>query len=278
MATNVVKAGNSLTVYDIDGQAIEALVTEGATAAGSPREVAEASDVIVCMLPASAHVMAAANGADGFIAGLKPGATVIDMSTIDPDTTRAVAQSVEAAGAQMLDAPVSGSSAWAADGTLTIMAGGDAAVLDAHRDVLGAMGTNIIHCGAIGMGETVKLANNLIAGVSMVAVAEAFALGVSKGADPQVMFDVISKASGNCWVLQTRFPEPGVVPDSPASQDFAPGFMADLMHKDLGLALAAAAQEKLPLTATAVAREMYAAASRQGWGRLDFSAVSKLLS
>ena len=178
----------------------------------------------------------------------------------------------------MLDAPVSGSSAWAALGTLTIMVGGDAAVLDSQRDLLGAMGTNIIHCGPIGMGETVKLANNLIAGVSMVAVAEAFALGISKGADPQVLFDVISKSSGNCWVLQTRFPADGIVADSPASQGFAPGFMVDLMHKDLGLAIDAASQENLPLAAASLAREMYQTASNEGHGRLDFSAVSKLLT
>ena len=111
----------------------------------------------------------------------------------------------------------------------------------------------------------------------MVAVTEAFALGVAKGADPQVLFDVMSKASGNCWTLQTRCPSPGVVPESPVNDGFAPGFMTDLMYKDLGLALAAAAQEKLPLALTATAHEQYAATSRQGYGRLDFSAVAKLL-
>ena len=276
MALNLLKAGHALTVHDIDGSAVEALVTAGAQPAGSPREAAAAADVLVCMLPASPHVLAAANGEDGFLAGLRPGTTVIDMSTIDPDTTRAVASQVEAAGAAMLDAPVSGSSAWAQDGTLTIMVGGDAAVLEAQREVLAAMGTTVIHCGAIGMGETVKLANNLVAGVSMAAVAEAFALATAKGVDPQVLFDVMSKASGNCWTLQTRFPAPGVVADSPATNGFAPGFMTDLMYKDMGLALDAAAQAKLPLSVTAVARQAYAAASRQGHGRLDFSAVAKL--
>ncbi len=277
MASNLVKAGCRLTVYDIDGAAVETLVSQGALAAGSAREVAEASDVIISMLPASQHSMAAAFGPDGYIAGLAKGATVIDMSTIDPDTTRRIADAVADAGGDMLDAPVSGSSAWAATGTLTIMVGGDAAVLEKHRGLLGHMGANIIHCGDVGMGETVKLANNLAAGVSMIAVTEAFALGMAKGADPKVLFDVMSKASGNCWTLQTRCPAPGVVPESPVNDGFAPGFMTDLMYKDLGLALAAASQEKLPLALTATAHEQYAATSRRGYGRLDFSAVAKLL-
>ena len=277
MARNLLKAGYKLTVYDIDGAAVEAIVNDGASPANSPREVAKNSGVIVSMLPASQHSLAAASGPDGYIAGLREGATVIDMSTIDPDTTRQIADAVDRAGGTMLDAPVSGSSAWATTGELTIMVGGDEAVLDRHREILGHMGTHIIHCGAIGMGETIKLANNLVAGISMVAVTEAFALGVAKGADPQVLFEVMSKASGNCWTLQTRCPAPGVVPESPVNDGFAPGFMTDLMYKDLGLALAAASQEKVPLALTAIAHEQYAATSRRGFGRLDFSAVAKLL-
>ena len=277
MARNLLKAGYKLTVYDIDGAAVEAIVNDGASPANSPREVAENSGIIVSMLPASQHSLAAASGPDGYIAGLREGATVIDMSTIDPDTTRQIAEAVDRAGGTMLDAPVSGSSAWATTGELTIMVGGDEAVLDRHREILGHMGTHIIHCGAIGMGETIKLANNLVAGISMVAVTEAFALGVAKGADPQVLFEVMSKASGNCWTLQTRCPAPGVVAESPVNDGFAPGFMTDLMYKDLGLALAAASQEKVPLALTAIAHEQYAATSRRGFGRLDFSAVAKLL-
>lgn len=277
MAANLIKAGHNLRVFDLDSSAIEALVNEGAAAAASAREAAEGAGVVVSMLPASPHLIAATGGPDGIIAGLSSGTTYIDMSTVDPDTTRSVAAAVEEVGARMIDAPVSGSSTWAAEGTLTIMVGGDADLLASCNDVLGAMGTNITHCGAIGMGETVKLANNLVAGVSMIAVAEGFALGLAKGADPQVLFDVMSKASGNCWSLQTRCPVPGVLADGPASHGFAPGFMTDLMHKDLDLALSAAAREKLPLMMAALARETYAAASRQGHGRLDFSAVAKLL-
>ena len=276
MANNLMQAGHALTVFDIDDEAIAAAVATGATAAGSAREAAAAAEVVICMMPSSQHVLAAAHGDDGFVAGLRPGATVIDMSTIDPDTTRRIADAVKATGADMLDAPVSGSSAGAIAGTLTIMVGGETAVLEAQSDLLNVLGANVIHCGPISMGGTVKLANNLIAGISMAAVAEGFAFGLSKGADPKVLFDVISKSSGNCWSLENRCPVPGVLPDSPANDDFAPGFMTDLMHKDLGLVLTSAAEEKLPLYLGALARETYAAASSAGYGRLDFSAVARL--
>lgn len=277
MALNLLRAGHALTVYDVVPAAAAALVAHGAAITGSPREAAAAGEVVISMLPASAHVAAAMFGPDGAIAGLCPGATPIDMSTIDPGTTGRVAAAVAARGARMLDAPVSGSSTGAADATLTIMVGGDAATLDGVRDILGALGANVIHCGPIGMGETVKLANNLVAGIAMAAVAEAFALGVRAGADPRVLFDVMSKSSGNCWVLQNRPPVPGLVPTAPADHDFAPGFMADLMHKDLGLALAAGDEHRVPLPLTALARQLYALASAQGHGREDFSAIAKLL-
>lgn len=177
----------------------------------------------------------------------------------------------------MLDAPVSGSSAGAIDGTLTIMVGGETDVFESHLDLLNVLGANVIHCGPVGMGETVKLANQVSAGVSMVGVAEGFAFGLSKGVDPKVLFEVMSKSSGNCWALETRCPVPGVLANSPASNDFAAGFMTDLMHKDLGLAMTAASNDKLPLHMAALARERYAAASRAGYGHTDFSAVAKLL-
>ena len=278
MALNLIKAGHEVTVYDVVPAAMQAVTHQGARAAGSPREAAAAGEVVISMLPASRHVVAAMFGADGALEGLRPGATLIDMSTIDPGTTRRVAEAAAAKGAHMLDAPVSGSSTGAANATLTIMVGGDAATFEAQRELLGAMGANVIHCGPLGMGETVKLANNLISGVTMVAVAEAFALGMKAGADPRVLFDVISKSSGNCWTLQTRVPVPGIVPTSPANDDFAPGFMTDLMHKDLGLALAAGDEFKVPLALTALARQLYAMTSAQGYGRKDFSAIARLLA
>lgn len=277
MALNLIRAGHELTVYDVVPAAVEVVVAGGARAAGSAREAAAAGEVVIAMLPAPPHVVAAMFGPDGAIEGLRPGATLIDMSTIDPGTTRRVAEAAAAQGARMLDAPVSGSSTGAVNATLTIMVGGARADFEAQRDLLGALGTNVIHCGPLGMGETVKLANNLISGVTMVAVAEAFTLGVRAGADPRVLFDVIGKSSGNCWSLQTRPPVPGLAPNSPADHDFAPGFMTDLMHKDLGLALAAGDALRVPLALTALAHQLYTMTSAQGYGRQDFSAVAKLL-
>lgn len=278
MAVNLLRAGYQLTVYDVVPTAAQSLTSEGALVAGSPRAAAAAGEIVVSMLPASRHVVAAMFGPDGAVEGLRQGATLIDMSTIDPGTTKRVAAAVQAKGARMLDAPVSGSSIGATEGTLTIMVGGDAGVFAEMREILGAMGRNVIHCGAIGMGETVKLANNMVAGISMVAVAEAFTLGVRAGADPHVLFDVMSKSSGNCWTLQTRAPVPGVVANSPASHEFAPGFMTDLMHKDLGLALAAGDELGVPLALTSLTRQLYTMTSAQGYGRKDFSAVAKLLA
>lgn len=277
MALNLAKAGHALTVFDLDPAAVSGLVAAGARAAASAREAASGQDVVVTMLPASRHVEAAYRGPDGVIAGLGPGMVVIDMSTIDPGTSRRIAGEVAATGASMLDAPVSGSSTGAAEGTLTIMVGGDAADLEAQRDLLAAMGRTIIHCGAAGMGEAVKLCNQLVAGASVVAVAEAFALGARLGADPKVLFDVMSRSSGNCWALQTRPPVAGLVPTAPSEHDFAPGFMVDLMHKDLALIRAAASEVGLPLPLAATAQEQYARASEQGYGRSDFSVVFKVL-
>ena len=276
MARNLLGAGHAVRGYDVDIARVRELEEAGAEACDSARHAAEGADVVISMLPASRHVLAAMLGPAGAVEGLRPGATVIEMSTIDPGTTRRVAEAVAGRGCRMIDAPVSGGSAGARDATLTIMVGGEADVLEAHRDLLRVLGTRIVHCGPIGMGETVKLANNLLAGTSMIAVAEAFALGIRGGADPRVLHEVIQHSSGNCWSLRNA-PVPGLVPAAPVNDDFAPGFMVDLMHKDLGLALSASGELGLPLTLTAVAHQLYGLASRHGYGRLDMSAVAKLL-
>jgi len=277
MALNLLKAGHRLTVYDVRAEAAEALVAHGAVAVGTAREAAAAGDVVISMLPASAHVMAAMFGGDGIIAGLRPGTLVADMSTIDPGTARRVAEAIEAAGSRMIDAPVSGGDKGAIAGTLTIMVGGDPGVLGELRDILGALGTNVIHCGASGMGQTVKLCNNLILGIGMVALAEGFALGTSAGVDPQLLYDVLTKSTSRSWVMETRPPVAGLVPGNPVNDDYAPGFMTDLMHKDMGLALTAGNELHVPLTLTALAHQLYGMTSAKGLGRKDFSAVAKML-
>ncbi len=276
MAGNLLDAGHVLQVHDVDPDRMRALGDRGAEACGSARHAATGADVVISMLPAPRHVLAAMLGPEGAVEGLRPGATVIEMSTIDPGTTRRIAEAVAARGCRMLDAPVSGGSTGARDATLTIMVGGEPDVLEAHRELLRALGTRVIHCGPIGMGETMKLANNLLAGTTMIAVAEAFALGIRAGADPRVLRDVIESSSGNCWSLRMT-PVPGLAPQAPVNHDFAPGFKVDLMRKDLGLALSAGSELGLPLTLTAVAHQLYNLTSRQGHGDLDMSAVAKLL-
>ena len=275
MAKNVLKKGFDLVVYDQVAPPVEELAALGAARADSPAAVARATDVVITMLPSSPQVEEVALGERGIIHGARAGQVYIDMSTIDPITTRRVAAALAERGVQMLDAPVSGSSPKAVDGTLTIMVGGPADVVERCRPVFAAMGEHIIHVGDIGMGEVVKLVNTLIAGVTMVAVAEAFNLGVRAGADPKVLYEVVSKSSGNCWTLHTRTPYPGVLPTGPANEDFAPGFMTDLMRKDLGLCVAAARELKAPALLAALAEQLYAATGALGYGRKDFSAVVK---
>ena len=273
MATNLVKAGHQLTVFDVNPQALEELAQLGAEPAGSAAAAVAGSEVAITMVPSSPHVEAAVLGPNGVLEGLKPGRILIDMSTIDPLVTRKVAAAAAERGIRMLDAPVSGSLPKAVDGTLTIMVGGPKEAFDECLPILQCMGENIFHVGDVGMGETVKLCNNLIAAISQIAVSEAFAIGVAAGADPKVLHQVISRSSGDCWVIRTRPPHPGLVENAPVDQDWAPGFMTDLMLKDVGLALSLARGVGATSLLGGLAQQLYAAASQSGHGRDDFSSV-----
>jgi 3-hydroxyisobutyrate dehydrogenase len=275
MARNLLQRHFGVTVFDVNAAAAEDLREFGADVAPSAQACAQVAQVVITMLPSSPHVEEAVLGPTGVLAGMQPGSVLIDMSTIDPLVSRKVASLVEERGFRMLDAPVSGGSVGARDATLTIMVGGPRDLFDECRPILEALGKNVIYCGTAGMGEVVKVVNNLIAGVSMAVVAEALNIGVRCGADPRVMFDVISQSSGSCWSLLKVCPIEGVLPDAPVNNDFAPGFMVDLMRKDLGLAMSAAKGVQAPATLAAVAHEMYGAASNLGHGRRDMSAVIK---
>jgi 3-hydroxyisobutyrate dehydrogenase len=249
MALNLIKAGYPVTVHDLRPEPVAELAAAGADTASSPGEVAEKSEVVITMLTSSPHVEQVMFGPDGVLENLKAGGTIIDMSTIDPIVTRKVAAAAAEKGLKMLDAPVSGAPVKAADGTLSIMVGGKKEVFDECLEILQAMGEKIVHTGDIGMGEVVKLANNLVGAICGIAVCEGFLFGTRLGADPKTLFEVISASAGNCWFLQTRVPYPDVIPESPANNDFAPGFTVDLMAKDLGLILSAADATKTPLPA-----------------------------
>ena len=273
MASNLIRAGHQLTVYDLNPRPVEELAGLGAEPAGSAAAAVGGSELAIAMLPSSPNVEAAVLGPGGVLEGLKAGRTLIDMSTIDPLVTRKVAQAAAERGIKMLDAPVSGSLPKAIDGTLTIMVGGSKEVFDECLPILRCMGENIFHVGDIGMGETVKLCNNLIAAISQIAVSEAFAIGVAAGADPKVLHQVITRSSGDCWVIRTRPPHPGLVENAPVDQGWAPGFMTDLMLKDVGLALSLARGVGATSLLGALAQQLYGAASAAGHGREDFSSV-----
>jgi 3-hydroxyisobutyrate dehydrogenase len=277
MLTNLVKRGFAVVAHDVAPAALAAAVSAGASRAASAAEVARRSDLVVTMLPSSAHVEAAYLGAGGVLGGVAAGRLCVDMSTIDPSASRRVASALGQRQVRFLDAPVSGGVTGAVDGTLAIMVGGEARDLEEARPVLAAMGANIIHVGAVGSGEVAKLCNNLIAGVAAVAVSEAFRIAEGFGVDARVLTDVISKSSGNTWVMEKAHPVPGLVPRAASSRNYEGGFMTDLMAKDLGLAVSAARDLRVPVVVAPAAQQVLRLASSHGLGRKDFTAIYTFL-
>ena len=278
MLANLVRKGFEVLAYDIAPGRLTGAVQAGARAATSPADAARAAEVVVTMLPSSSHVERAYLGADGIRDGVGRGRLCVDMSTIDPAVSRRGAAAGGARGGRFIDAPVSGGVPRATDGTLAIMVGGDARDVEEARPVLAAMGANVIHVGAVGSGEVAKLCNNLIAGVSAVAVCEAFRIAEGFGVDVKVLTEVIAKSSGNTWVMEHMHPVPGLIPRSASSQDYAPGFTTDLMAKDLGLAVNAARELRVPVVVAPAAQQVLRLASSHGLGRKDFTSVYTFLT
>jgi 3-hydroxyisobutyrate dehydrogenase len=277
MLANLVKKGFEVVAWDVVPAALDAAARLGAARAGSIREASAASDLVITMLPSSANVEAVYLSADGLIDAPIAGRLCVDMSTIDPGTSQRVAARLNERRIRFLDAPVSGGVGGAAAGTLAIMVGGDARDLEEARPALAAMGSNVIHVGAVGAGEVAKLCNNLISGSALIAVAEAFRIGEAFGVDPQILTNVIAKSSGATWVMEHMHPVPGIVDSAASSRQYAPGFMTDLMAKDLALAVNAAREKRVPVAVAAAAQQLYRMASSHGLGREDFSAVYKFL-
>ena len=273
MVGNLLKKGFAVVAYDAVPAALDGAVKLGARAAASSADVARRSEVVVTMLPSSSHVEAVYLGPGGVREAIDSGRLCIDMSTIDPAVSRRVAAALAERGVRFIDAPVSGGVPRATDGTLAIMIGGDKKDVDDARPVLAAMGANLIHVGDVGSGEVAKLCNNLIAGVAAVAVSEAFRIAEGFGVDAKVLTDVISKSSGNTWVMEHMHPVAGIVPRSASTNDYAPGFMTDLMAKDLGLAVNAARELRVPVVVATAAQQVLRLASSHGLGRKDFTAV-----
>jgi 3-hydroxyisobutyrate dehydrogenase len=234
MAANLVGAGHQVTGFDLVPRAMEALAMKGGHAAASAAEAAAGGEIVITMLPAGPQVRSVYLDGGGVLASARRGALLIDSSTIDVETARAVAAAAKGAGFDMLDAPVSGGVAGAEAASLTFMVGGEAEIFARAEPVLAAMGRTIVHAGPAGNGQAAKICNNMILGVSMVAVCEAFSLAERLGLEAQTLFDISSKSSGQCWALTSYCPVPGPVPASPANRDYAPGFTAAMMLKDFG--------------------------------------------
>jgi 3-hydroxyisobutyrate dehydrogenase len=274
MTLHLIDSGHDVTVASRRRSPIDAAVAAGAREGDGPRGVVDASDVTILCLPNSPDVVEVIDAAWPAIGN---GKIVVDTSTIDPEVERSLHERVTATGAHYLEAPLSGGTVGAEKGTLTLMAGGESDVLDAARPALEPFAGLIVHVGGPGMGQVVKLCNNLVYAAQMLATAEATTMAAKAGVDLHKLYDVISHSTGDCTAIRTRIPFEGVLPDSPASNDWQPGFMTDLMAKDLDLAITYAAKERSPLFTSGIVRQLLGAASRAGWGREDFSALGKVV-
>ncbi len=277
MAANLIKAGHTVTGFDLSEEALKALEEAGGKRAASVAELAAGSDVIVTMLPAGAHVRKIYEGEGGVLDNAKPGSLLIDSSTIDVDSARAVASAAADKGMPMVDAPVSGGVGGAAAGTLTFMVGGSSEAFDAAKPYLDIMGKTIVHTGDAGTGQAAKICNNMILGISMIGVSEAFVLAERLGLDAQKLFDISSTASGQCWALTSYCPVPGPLPASPANRDYQPGFAAEMMLKDLKLAQDAAHSSGAATPLGAQAAALYSMFVNSGGEGVDFSGIVKYL-
>lgn len=280
MAMNLLKAGHTLSAFDLSAEACKKFGAEGLPIAKSAAETVADAEVVISMLPASAHVeglFLGGGGKPGLLDSIRAGTLVIDSSTIAAATSRKVAEAAAAKGIAMIDAPVSGGTGGAIAGTLTFMVGSETGDLERARPVLEKMGANIFHAGAAGAGQTAKICNNMLLGILMIGTSEALALGVANGLDPKVLSEIMRRSSGGNWALEKYNPMPGVMETSPASKNYAGGFGTDLMLKDLGLAQENATAVRAATPLGGLARSLYAAHSLAGHGALDFSSVLKLV-
>jgi 3-hydroxyisobutyrate dehydrogenase len=275
MAANLAKGGHDMRAYDLSAEALDKAKAAGCLPVGSAVEAVDGAEAVVTMLPAGAHVAQVYETA--VFTGAPPGALLIDCSTIDVATARAVAEAAAAKGLAAVDAPVSGGIAAAAGGTLTFMVGGSAEAFARAEPILALMGKAVIHAGASGAGQAAKICNNMLLGASMIATCETFLLAQKLGLDPQTFYDIASKASGQCWSMTSYCPLPGVGPESPADRDYQGGFAAALMLKDLKLAVQAAAGANASVPMGAEAMALYQAFANGGGAGLDFSGIIKML-
>jgi 3-hydroxyisobutyrate dehydrogenase len=274
MAANLVSAGHRVQGFDLSPDSCRQSAEAGVAIAASAAECAKDADILFTMLPAGHHVVSVATEV---FEVLPAHALAVDCSTIDVDSARRVHELAQARGLKSLDAPVSGGIMGAAGATLTFMAGGEADAFAQAEPVLLQMGRKVVHCGGPGAGQAAKICNNMILGISMIGVAEAFVLGEKLGLSHQALFDVASTSSGQCWALTTNCPVPGPVPKSPANNEYKPGFAAALMLKDLKLAQEAASKTSTSTPLGAEAAQLFNMYNAAGLGGTDFSGIINFL-
>lgn len=275
MAANLIEAGHHVTVFDLSQENLDCVASKGATIATSTNGAVQDAEIVITMLPAGKHVHAVYS--DEVLVCADKGILLIDCSTIDVETSREVHAQAVNGDFLMIDAPVSGGVGGAAAGTLTFMVGGEDIAFSHAKPILEAMGKNIVHCGGAGTGQAAKVCNNMMLGIQMISVVEAFVLAEKLQLDPQKLYDVASTASGQCWSLTTYCPVPGPVPTSPANSDYEPGFATELMLKDLDLALSAAKSSGARVDVAEVAADMYRKYAQADGGSKDFSGIIKFI-
>ena len=277
MAINLLKAGHELLVYDLKKPAIENLVKLGATAANSLAELAADADVIFTMLQNSDEVVDVCLAPDGLFSHMSKNALYIDSSSININICRELHLEAENRGLHMLDAPVSGGVKGAESGSLTIMVGGQKEYYDQGLEYFNILGQNVIHTGISGSGQAAKICNNMVLGISMIGISEAFVLAKKLGLDSKVFFEIANSSSAQCWALSNYCPEPNMMENVPSDNDYEPGFTARMMLKDLRLSQKAATSVNVSTPLGANAAALYSLYVNGGYGEKDFSGIIKFL-
>ncbi|MGC1183101.1 3-hydroxyisobutyrate dehydrogenase [Legionella sp.] len=278
MAINLVKAGHQVTGYDLQQLALQNFANSGGIIAQNLQEVAQEKDIIITMLQTGRQVINVCDDKKGVFSVIKPGALFIDCSTIDVNSTHELHQLAKAKNILAIDAPVSGGTSGATAGTLTFMVGGEESAFRAAQPILTAMGQKIIHAGNAGSGQAAKICNNMILGISMIAISEAFVLAEQLQLSPQKLFEVVNSSSGQCWAMSKYAPVAGVLENVPSNNNYIPGFAAAMMLKDLLLSQDSARSVKITTPLGAKATALYQHFIDQGFGESDFSAIIKLIA
>lgn len=277
MARNILKKGHKLTVFDINKLAVSKLVEAGAQAASSAAELSGEVDVLITMLPSNQHVLDCYTSDNGILSTARKNVLLIDSSTIDPSVSQTVSKEAKKRDARFIDGPVSGGVNAAKDGTLTFMIGGSSANFEASKSILEAMGSRIVYCGDVGMGQAAKLCNNMLLAISMIGTAEVFNLGQRLGLDAKVFNSIVNSSTGRCWSSEMYSPIPGLLPNVPSTSNYEGGFSTMLMTKDLSLAQTIATRTETVTPLGSLAYQIYRLLVTHGLSQKDFSVVYQFL-